>query len=390
MERTTYLAGVATLGALLLFAGKSVQAAAGNSEDAITVPNGLADSAVETPRSLAEIQAAQQNSKATLRAGVDSTPEYNGAPETRHLLSRSWSVTGSAPLGTGSDPTQVATLDGLADAAQVAAKAQWVYGKDRNATAEEKAPYQNKIKEAIAIKNTDLAARSAADQASELARLKTAGCKVEKNQVVFNPGTNSADCLLSKDDANMYREVLLGKDRTLLIPGFSATVGTKSYKFLDALSDKNMTSNKTPWSAQAFLGYHFFESLITVGYHYDAAYKDADQGTLCPMPAGPLTTCKTGPLGAPPRKEQSVPFIEYRHRLPDNWTQIPILKSLAFAPIVSYDIRASVLGISVPVYFVPDATGKLTGGLSVGWRSDQGGLQVGVIVSTAFSAFPAG
>ena len=348
---------------------------------AITAPNGLASSPVETPRSLAEITASQQSSKATIRAGFDGTVASSNSLAKMHLLSWNWSVTGSAPIGTGSDPTQVATLDGLSDAAQLAAKAQWVYGAYLSPTESERKPLKEQIDKAVGLVNEDLLKSTPVDREQKLEKLKKRGCKIDKEKVAVGYSTNMADCLLSKSDANRYRRLFFPEKSMLIIPGLSATAASKNYKYLDVALDKNVSSTRTPWSVQAFLGFHTRDSLVTIGYRYDKSYKDADQGSLCPVATGSMTQCKAGPLGPPSNKAQSVPFVEYRHRVSSNF---------AVAPIANYDTRKSVLGISLPLYFVPDATGNLSGGIAVGWRNDQGGLQVSVVVSTAFSSFPGG
>ena len=343
----------------------------------ITAPNGLSNSAIETARGLAEVTASQANSKATVRYGFDRALRYTGSVADLHPLTWNGSITASAPLGSGSDPSQLATLDNLADAAQVQLKSQWVFSS--YLVPENASDLQNMIRSAIEDRNRDL--KDTKDKkllATKVADLKNHGCRVENDQIVQSMSTSTAYCVLPAKEADDYQRLFFPRAQWLFIPGFGGTVGQKSYKYLNATSDSNVTANRTPWSAQAYVGIHFGNSLTTIGYRFDRSFKDANQGSLCPTPTFTLTTCKTGPLGIPTETDQSVPYIEYRRR---------ISSGFAIAPIVNYDLRKSVLGVSIPVYFISDGKGSLTGGMALGWRSDKGGLQLSVIVNTAFSAY---
>jgi hypothetical protein len=345
----------------------------------ITAPNGLSNSAVETSRGLAEVTASQANSKATVRLGIDHAIGYSADTALLHPISWNGSVTGSAPLGTGSDPTQLATLDNLADAAQVQLKSQWVFSNYLYPTDENSAKYRQDISKAVAETNAQLSAITNKDQlAAKIDALKKAGCKIDSNRIVQKFDTGTAYCALPVTEANDYDRLYFPHPQLLIIPGFGSAIGQKSYKYLNATSDSNIAANRTPWSAQAYVGIHVAYTLTTIGYRFDRSFKDASQASLCPIPKSALTTCKTGPLGIPTETEQSVPYLEYRQR---------IGMGFAIAPIVNYDLRKSVLGISVPVYFISDSMGNLTGGLALGWRSDKSGLQLSVVVNTAFSAY---
>jgi hypothetical protein len=161
--------------------------------------------------------------------------------------------------------------------------------------------------------------------------------------------------------------------------GASVTVGSKSYQFLSKSTSINTKETLTPWSAQIFVAEQSGESLFTGGFRYQIAYEDGATGSLCPAAKTYPVQCKTGPIGAPPRTESPIPYLELRHKF-----------SLGFAidPNVNYDLKKNVVGITLPFYFVGNGNGRLTGGATVGWRSDQGGPQFGLFVGSTFSLSP--
>jgi len=160
--------------------------------------------------------------------------------------------------------------------------------------------------------------------------------------------------------------------------GSSLTVGTKTYKFLDSITTANSKKTQTPWSAQIFGAFQWSQNLITAGARYQVSYMDATAGGLCPAPTSYPVKCKSGPIGAPIKTEAPIPYLEFRRRI----------GGLAIDPSLNYDLKKSVVGASLPIYFVGDTDNKLTGGVSVGWRSDQGGAQFGLFVGSAFSLSP--
>lgn len=74
-----------------------------------------------------------------------------------------------------------------------------------------------------------------------------------------------------------------------------------------------------------------------------------------------LEECKELPLGAPNEVDSVIARTELRH----------IFGRWAISPLISHDFEKSVWGIEIPIYFVPDNKGLLTGGFRLGWRSDE-------------------
>lgn len=375
----------------LLCAGWGIAVAS----DRITAPDGPADSPIESPRSLVEVTAGQADSKATVSGGFFRTiagEPTNGCPpegqpdpnKNMHALVQSWSFSASAPIGDGPDPTQIATFDGLADAANVGMKLQRVYGSYHAPCLNELTGYFEKIGKGIDKKNEELAKATGEEQKAIERSLTKQGCSIDAHKIKADHSTDTARCVLTREEYLGYLGLFIPPKNWLFIPGFGAKIGSKTFKVLNTETLKDDEARRTPWSLQAYAGFHFSDSLLTVGYRYDSAYKDAPQVALCPPPGtDPLTSCTIGRVNEPIRNETSVPYIEFRRAI--------IKKdsiAYAYAPIVSYEMKKSILGIQFPVYFVRDDKGSLTGGLSFGWRSDQPGVNVSVIVSTAFSAYP--
>lgn len=338
--------------------------------------NGPADAPVATKRNYGEVSAGTANSKASLSFAADYAPAASGFLPAFATLS----TTVSAPLGTGSTTTQLATLDGLADSTNITLKVIGFWVQTREPTAEEKAHFCGAIRDAA--KNAQNAKRP---DKGDLKRCKSSKGLDSKcgsgNRVCCS--TDNAELLscmglMPKSEADAFSNSFWLSPVTWA-SGFSTTVGTKSYQFLQPTTLGTTKQTLTPWSAQAFVATQWGESLLTGGFKYQVAYRDATSGSLCPSPTTYPVQCKTGPIGPPSRTESPIPYLEYRRR---------IGAGFAIDPSVNYDLKKSVVGINLPVYFVGDGKGKLTGGASVGWRSDQSGTQFGLFVGSAFSLSP--
>jgi hypothetical protein len=288
----------------------------------------------------------------------------------------------AAPLGTTNNgsTTQLANLDGLADSTNVTLKAIgfWVRTADPSAKAlaEFCSALQQAVSSADAAKRPDAKELKQCDSAKGFQKTCGSGKKACCNNV--NADLASCMGLLPKKDVGAFEHGFWASPVTWAA-GTSATVGTKNYKFLTPATSANSKENLTPWSVQVFGAMQFDESLLTGGFRYQVAYKDATTGSLCPAPKSYPVDCKTGPIGPPPKTESPIPYIEYRQRIGGGF---------AIDPSFNYDLKKSVVGVNLPMYFIGSGSGKLSGGLSVGWRSDQGGAQFGLFAGTAFSLSP--
>jgi hypothetical protein len=175
--------------------------------------------------------------------------------------------------------------------------------------------------------------------------------------------------------------------------GLEAAVGVKDFKFLDPMTLAKGQSRKTQWSASVFYNQYLRHSktAITFSIGYERAYKEADKETFCPAAsAGNPVRCVTG-AGAPPTRDESLKFAAgIRHQFMSKGKLLP----LAIAPLVTYDALDDEWGVDLPVYFLSDSTGNLTGGMRLGYlnEKDQSGrrkddITLGLFVGLSFSLF---
>jgi hypothetical protein len=351
----------------------------GTSPPALGAGNGPADTAVATKRNYGELSAGTANSKATLSIATDYAPAASNILPAFSTLS----ISASAPLGTnGSSSTnQLANLDGLADSTNITLKTIGFWVKTANAAPDDLKHFCADLRQKVSD-----AAQTGRPNKTDLKQCKSAkgfvkSCGADgKTTCCSSDNAELAACmgLIPKSNADSFESGDWANPVTWAA-GTSVTVGTKSYQFLLPATSANSKETLTPWSAQIFAATQWNESLITGGFRYQVAYKDANTGSLCPAPKSFPVDCKTGPIGPPPKTESPIPYLEYRQRI---WA------GLAIDPSVNYDLKKSVVGVTLPVYFIGSGSGKLTGGLSAGWRSDQGGTQFGLFVGSAFSLSP--
>lgn len=150
--------------------------------------------------------------------------------------------------------------------------------------------------------------------------------------------------------------------------GIDATAGINDFEWLDPATRGQHRERHTDWSLAGHLAYYLPGTAITATASFQRAYKAADEQLLCPPnTANPATDCVNA-RGAPPsRNDHFVIAAGLRHRFtgPDG-----ALLSLAVAPQLNYDVLDNVLGVDVPVYFIPGPDGGLSGGVRFGYRSD--------------------
>jgi hypothetical protein len=345
--------------------------------------NGPADAAVATKRNYGEVSAGTANSKATLSVAMDYAPPASSVLPAFGVLS----VAVSAPLGTtNGNTTQVATLDGLADSTNVTFKAIGFWVQTANQPTENLKKFCGDLRKAVTQAEQDHRpnAKDLKECSTKLVKgakgFDKASCGTGKETCCNSENAELLNCIgsLSRSEVDAYERGDWASPVTWAA-GTSVTVGSKSYQYLLPATAVSTKETLIPWSAQIFAATQWKESLFTGGFRYQVAYKDANTGSLCPAPKSYPVDCKTGPIGPPPKTESPTPYLEYRQSF---------RAGFAIDPSINYDLKKSVVGISLPVYFIGSGSGKLTGGASVGWRSDQGGAQFGLFVGSAFSLSP--
>jgi hypothetical protein len=88
--------------------------------------------------------------------------------------------------------------------------------------------------------------------------------------------------------------------------------------------------------------------------------------------------CKRATLAPPERSTTDLAFAEWRRLAGKHW---------ALSPRLEYDLNDSEWAFRMPVYFITDAKGAFTAGVSVGYTTKDEDLGFSVFVSKAFTFF---
>jgi hypothetical protein len=119
--------------------------------------------------------------------------------------------------------------------------------------------------------------------------------------------------------------------------------------------------------------------LLAAALSVQAVVKDAKSSTAClqnPGGSSALLTCASGAIGPPKRQNTQVLDLEWRRKVADRY---------AFSLQLSHDFKEKVTTATLPVYLIGNKTDPLTGGVSLGWSSDDRKLSIGVFVGKAFT-----
>jgi hypothetical protein len=163
----------------------------------------------------------------------------------------------------------------------------------------------------------------------------------------------------------------------------SGSVGYKKFNFFDGSTVAKANTSKVPWSAKlSYVGYARQSPLAyTFAVAYERAFKDADKKILCPIgTSGPNVECINGSIGQPTLDNNLLLSTGMRYRFLGSKKA----SNLAIAPTLTYNTNSRVFGADMPIYLVPNKDGALTGGIKIGYRSDQNKPSIGVFIGTSF------
>ena len=146
------------------------------------------------------------------------------------------------------------------------------------------------------------------------------------------------------------------------------------YDYLDpALTEQSTT--ELGWTLGASMGFTTPKrrAMFAFGFDLERAYEEQDSNVYCPdSPSFPVQ-CVTGSLGAPDKDWNRLLWVEARSAAFD----------IPFSFRVTRELEDSVTGIDMPIYFLHDDDGLFTGGLRLGWTSENG-FDAGIFVGKAF------
>ena len=121
---------------------------------------------------------------------------------------------------------------------------------------------------------------------------------------------------------------------------------------------------KTNWSGSAAIAIKRTSWLAQASYTHEQSRKPQKATEICtPSNLGPVGTvvCYNTPIDAPAEIEKNIAALEGAY---------VIAGVAAVRAKVSYDVTSETMGVDVPIYVIPDASGLLSGGIRLGYRTD--------------------
>ena len=316
----------------------------------------------EEPGTKVEIQAFDKSSKVYLKLG-----DRFSASTDDTLESIGWTVTMSAPLNKSSDTTDLATMEGFANAFDVELKLfRYIFAGTRIPNFKDGSP--------------DLAlVKSIAADAKEQCK-KTPGCDATK--ISYTDLSDKEVRLYAPGRLEEYSDLYWDKDAVSYSYGGSATAGYETFSFLDPMTFNKDEEKKTPWGVKAFIGVMFpkHSIMLALGAEYREEFKSSKSQTFCEPPdIDGLQECKTGAFSAPKENNKSIVYLEGRSFLKFG------TKRTGFSIKTAYDFENEVFAVDAPIYLFQDAKKNFTGGVRFGWRDDTDETVIGVFVGSKFS-----
>lgn len=308
-----------------------------------------------------QVQAANGDSNASIKISTKRTATDDGF----------WvvSLVGQAPTskGNGNGGTSLATGDGLASGTTLALKFSDSYltGK-RNNVSTMCDKYKDLYLSIDGKKGDDWVCDT-----GHVAQLKTDKQLVAKGRAI------------SKQEYEDYEANYFAPAAALISFGGSAKGGYQDFSFYDATTLASQKKREGLWSAGAFISYLpiAMSAVLTGTISVQSSYKDAKSSSQClatPSANSSFLTCANGSIGSPAHKTTEILALEWRQQVTEH---------AAIALQVSRDFRNKITAVQLPVYFIHDAKGGLTGGFTFGWTSQDHKGSMGVFVNQAFSLF---
>jgi len=306
------------------------------------------DRAIQNTKDAVEINASTDASNATVKL----SQSVSGPAGRFH----SYSITASAPLNQSGGSTDLVSLDGLTDSFTLGVKYNWFRLGLLNPEASEE----------TRNKKNDICDKLNAAYRQQTGKPDEPDC-----------GTDNVKKFLPAKFTE-FKGLFFDPNGSLFSGGFELKGGYKKFGFIEAATLNKMSDSETPWSIEGFMGGvpNHWDTMITGGFRYQQGFKNASSGTLCPPSSSGPVACKTGAIGKPVSDDAELLYVELRRRMG------PVGVSLK----ATYDFKNDLSGVDLPISFVKDSEGNLTGGVRVGWNKTQH-WQAGVFVSKAFSFF---
>jgi hypothetical protein len=151
----------------------------------------------------------------------------------------------------------------------------------------------------------------------------------------------------------------------IFFAGITGSVAPESFTFVSADTLAAQPEEKhTSRAFSAVAGVAFRTNTVTTfSYTHEVAYSAGVSADVCsPATTGGALQCVPAVVGPPgdPARTNRLSF-EVKQFFGTNF---------AFAPKFNWDVDDSIVGVELPVYLLQAKDGGLTGGVTLGWRSD--------------------
>lgn len=155
----------------------------------------------------------------------------------------------------------------------------------------------------------------------------------------------------------------------------------EDFEFLDSVT-LTPTDPQTRTSSSFTVGVGWLSRanwVLGANYRHEKAYAAASAPTqVCRPASGEAMRCDEAIIGAPSEKVSEIYQVEVRRFLSS---------ALALNPRFTRNATQKISAFEIPLYFLTGADGGLTGGVNIGWRSDQPGSAVTVFIGQALRLF---
>ncbi len=162
------------------------------------------------------------------------------------------------------------------------------------------------------------------------------------------------------EDAKAAEDSRAGPGRGGLLFGGTAKLGAQDSSWYDPATFAKSSTNEHPWSVGLYAGWipsSYERAMVTARFTRKKTFQDGDDSQRCLAGAGGVSTCVSGSFEAPTHAASSSLALEGRWLAPDN--------RVGISATVSRNFTAKSWATVVPIYFVSDGKGSLTGGVQV-------------------------
>ena len=316
--------------------------------------------------SAAQIRATRGDSSADIRLSkVIDMPSVSGDAETTSLA-----LVASAPLASGGGNTTLASLDGLAGGTTIGLQFSVVGmrgAKDPKFSAQ-------------ACKDLLQTRFNSYELLHPDAKVDDIHCDATTLDDALTKG------LITQGEYRRFAHGFWSPSAGLWSGSLTAKAGYVDSTWYDPATLAKTKGREDQWSVSGQFGWAWLNQDVPTALvatlsaqSAQSAPKDASSRSTClstPPTGQTLLTCANGPIGAPARKTTQILSIEARAVFSTHY---------AAELQASRDFRNHLSAVHIPMYFIPSDKTGLSGGIVLGWTSDDHKVGLGVFVGQSFS-----